>query len=150
VTDDDHADLYRSDQIRIEAPVGEVWSVLTDLPSWPSWMPDVRSVEAGGPFAPGTRFRWRTGAGVIRSEVLASEPGRSAVWRGRTLGIEAVHSWRLEDRDGASTLVETGESWSGFLPRVLPGYLGRTLAKTLSRTLVALKSESERRAGGSS
>jgi hypothetical protein len=144
---DDKGVLRRSDQIRVDATAGEVWAVLTDIPSWPTWMPDVKSAEVDGPFAPGMRFRWKSGPGVIRSEVVEAEPDRSAVWRGRTLGIEAVHSWRLEDRGAGSTIVQTHESWAGLLPRVLPGYLGRTLTATLSGALAALKAEVERRAG---
>lgn len=143
---DDNAALCRSDATRIDVPVDVVWAVLTDIASWPTWMPDVKSVEADGSFLPGTRFRWRAGAAVIRSEVLEAEPGRSAVWRGRTLGIEAIHVWRLTSRDAETTSVETQESWSGLLPRVLPGYMGRALAKALHRGLAGLKAESERRA----
>jgi uncharacterized membrane protein len=147
---DDNAPLRRSDTTLIHAPVNVVWSVLTDIASWPTWMPDVKSVEADGSFSPGTRFRWRAGSAVIKSEVIEAEPGRSAVWRGRTFGIDAVHAWRLVGRDAVSTSVETEESWSGLLPRVLPAYMGRALAKALNRGLAALKAESERRANRSS
>lgn len=147
---DDNAALHRSDATQIDAPVNVVWSVLTDIAAWPTWMPDVQFVESDGSFSPGTQFRWKAGSAVIKSEVLETEPGRSAVWRGRTMGIEAIHVWRLASRDADSTSVETEESWSGLLPRLLPAYMGRTLAKSLNRGLASLKAESERRASRSS
>lgn len=143
------ARLVRHGSIEIGAPADVVWSVLTDFDRWPSWMPSVRSVDADGPFVTGTRFRWRAGSASLISEVLEAEPGQSAAWRGSTRGIEAIHTWRFEsDPRGDTTLVRTEESWEGFLPRLLPGYLGKALAKALEDGLEALKRQSELHASG--
>lgn len=63
---------------------------------------------------------------------------------GPTLGITAVHVWRM-DGEEASTRVFTEESWAGPLARALPGLMGTMVRKALDDALPALKHEAERR-----
>lgn len=80
-----------------------------------------------------------------RSQVFA----RSVAWRGRTLGITALHIWRIENqRDG--TRVFTEESWTGPLARVLRSSMTKTVRKALDDGLPALKREAEDRARATS
>ncbi len=142
----DHgAPVCESAEIVIDARPEIVWDTLADLPSWPRWMPGVKSVDLAGPFGVGTRFRWKAGPGTIRSELLESDRPRSLGWRGRTLGVDALHVWRFEEQ-GDGTRVCTEESWSGLLVRVLPRAMSKTVRKALDDGLPALKSEAERRA----
>jgi hypothetical protein len=57
-----------------------------------------------------------------------------------------AHVWRLES-DGAQTIAHTEESWSGALPRLLPGVMRRSPQKTLDSWLRHLKTEAEVRSG---
>jgi hypothetical protein len=68
----------------------------------------------------------------------------AVAWTGKTLGIEAVHVHRLEQR-GASTVVTSEESWDGPLVHLLPRRLTRMLQGALDSGLVHLKAEAERR-----
>ena len=65
-------------------------------------------------------------------------------WTGTSMGMHAVHVWRLEP-DGRRTMARTEESWSGALPRLLPGMMRRSLQKTLDSWLSHLKTEAEAR-----
>jgi uncharacterized protein YndB with AHSA1/START domain len=130
--------------IDIDAPPEVVWDVLTDFGRWPEWNPDVKSMSFDGPLAAGSEFRWKAGPGTIVSTLEQVEPPRFVRWRGRTLSIKAIHEWWLEVRDDG-TRVETEESYSGTLARLLHGTLQKTLDKALDDGLRHLKHEAERR-----
>ena len=131
-------------EIKIAATPQTVWEVLTDLRSWPSWNPEVKSMSLDGELAKGSVFRWKAGPGTITSTIQSVEPPRLIAWTGRTFGIKARHAYRLEQRDN-ETLVQTEESYEGLVSRVLRGTLQKTLDKGLSDGLRCLKTESERR-----
>jgi hypothetical protein len=131
---------------QVAAPPELVWDVLAGFETWPSWNPDVKSVEINAPIAEGTEFRWKAKAGTIRSRIERLERPRLIGWTGRTLGIDAVHVWRLEPREGG-TFVRSEESFSGLLPRLMRGRLQKTLDEALESGVRQLKAEAERRAG---
>ncbi len=83
----------------------------------------------------------------IVSELGEVDPPRRIAWTGRTLGLRAVHTWTFEER-GEGTRVQTEESFEGWLARLLPGLLRRTLRSSLENGLAALAAECERRAEG--
>jgi len=140
-----NAPAVAASEAEIEADPQTVWEVLTAFESWPSWNPDVSSVSLEGAVEEGTVFRWKAGRATIVSTIRRVEPPRLIGWTGKTTGIDAVHVWRLEPRDGG-TLVTTEESWEGLLVRVLRGPLRRRLQKAVDGGLVHLKAEAERRA----
>jgi hypothetical protein len=119
----------------VPADPERVLDLLTDVAAWPSWQPDVSSVEVDGPLAFGSVFRWRSGV-AITSTVTVLEPAR-LVWTGRAIGTRAVHGWTLESVAGG-TLVRTEESMSGWLPRLMRRSMQRTLEKGVASTLDAL------------
>jgi uncharacterized protein YndB with AHSA1/START domain len=133
-------------EIEIAAPPEVVWDVLTGFDKWPEWNPDVKSMSFDGPLAPGSEFRWKAGPGTIVSTLEQVHPPGYVRWRGRTMSIKAIHEWRLEPRDGG-TFVETEETYSGVVARLLRGPLQKTLDKALEDGLQRLKREAERRAG---
>jgi len=133
-------------EIDVAAPPDVVWEVLTDFDRWQEWNPDVKSMSFDGPLAPGAMFRWKAGPGTIVSTVEEIDRPRYIRWRGRTLSIAALHEWRFEGRDGG-THVETDESFSGLLARLLRGSLQKQLDRALEDGLEHLRREAERRAG---
>ncbi|RPJ21194.1 MAG: polyketide cyclase [Planctomycetaceae bacterium] len=139
------APLVATSKIEISTDPKTVWEILTDFERWPSWMPDVKSMSFSGRVQAGSGFRWKAGSWTINSTIRRVEPYRLIAWTGEMIGIEAVHFWHLEDRNG-TTLVTTEESWGGLLPRLLRGPLRNTLAKSLESGLQALKVQAERRA----
>jgi hypothetical protein len=143
---DREAPVVGSSEGQVAALPEVVWDVLAGFETWPAWNPDVKSVEVDGPVAVGTRFRWKTKPGTIRSRIERLDRPSLIGWTGRTLGIEAVHVWRLEPRDGG-TFVRTEESFSGLLPRLMRGRLQKALDDALESGVRQLKAEAERRAG---
>ncbi|MGH3012398.1 MAG: SRPBCC family protein [Gaiellaceae bacterium] len=129
----------------IAADPETVWEVLTDLERWPSWNPDVSAVAHEGGLEEGATFRWKAGRATITSTIREVDRPRLIGWTGRTTGIDAIHVWRLDLRDGG-TLVRTEESWQGLLVRVIRGSMQKSLQKAVDGGLAHLKAESERRA----
>jgi hypothetical protein len=138
------APVSSSRSIDVEATPETVWSVLTAIADWPQWNPDVKSMSFDGPLEPGSTFRWKAGPATIVSTLEEVDPPGRVRWRGRTLSIDALHEYRLESRDGG-THVETEETYSGLLARLMHGSLQKTLDRALEQGLQHLKAESERR-----
>ncbi len=142
---DGDAPVVAEAMIEIAAGPEVVWATVADFERWPEWNPDVKAMSLAGPAADGTTFRWKAGPGTITSTLRSVEPPWELGWTGRTLGIEAVHVWRFEHKDG-STIAWTAESWAGWLPRILSGPMRKQLQKGLGAGLPHLKVEAERRA----
>jgi uncharacterized protein YndB with AHSA1/START domain len=141
----EQAPVVGASEIEIAAAPEAVWDVLTAIDRWPSWNPDVKSVSMQGPVAEGSVFRWKAGPGTITSTIRRVEPPGLIAWTGKTLGIDAIHFYRLEPRDGKS-FVRTEESYEGLVARLLRGSLQKTLDRTLGDGLRYLKNEVEQQA----
>jgi uncharacterized protein YndB with AHSA1/START domain len=138
------APVVSRSEIEIAAPPAAVWEVVTAFERWPRWLRDVKSMSIEGPVAPGTAFRWKAGPGTIISTIQRVERPRLIGWTGRTLGIDALHFWHFEERDGG-TFVLTEESYEGLTARILRRWLQKRLDRALADGLEDLKTEVERR-----
>jgi hypothetical protein len=118
---------------------------MTAIDRWSDWNPDVKSASMEGKLAPGSRFSWKAGPGTITSTISQVERLRTLAWTGRSFGINAVHVWGLEIRDG-KTVVQTEESWEGLLVRLFGSAMRKMLQKSIDAGLLHLKAEAERRA----
>ena len=127
----ERAHVVEASEIEIAAPPEIVWDVLTAFDRWPSWNPDVKSMSVQGGLAEGSVFRWKAGPGTITSTIGRVEPPRLIAWRGKTLGIKAIHFWWLEPRDG-KTFVRTTESYEGLVARLFRAPLQKTLDRALA------------------
>lgn len=132
-------------QTLIAARPSLVWDVLARIEDWPDWNPDIQSMRIDGPVQVGTTFRWKSGGMSIRSILRVVEPLRVIAWSGEAPGIRAMHVWRLS-ADRAGTMVWTGETFDGMLPRLFRKQLMRKLSEALDDSIVALRAECERRA----
>jgi hypothetical protein len=135
-------------EIEVSAPPEIVWSVLTDIATWPRWNPDVKTASMEGSLASGTQFRWKAGPGTITSTLQSVEPHHRIEWTGTTFGINAIHVHRLERQDG-NTIVSSAESWDGLPVRLLRRSLTKALQKAIDSGLSHLKNEAERQAAES-
>ena len=78
---------------------------------------------------------------MLRSVV----PFRELGWTGKTLGIHAVHVWRLEETDSGTRLT-TDESWRGWPARLMRKRMEARLREAVDSGLAQAKAEAERRA----
>jgi hypothetical protein len=147
---DTHAPVVATGDIEVAADPETVWEVMADIQRWPSWNADITAATVHGPLQPGTRFSWKSGPGTIRSTLQVVERPAELAWTGRTMGIPAVHVYRLHasDQRPGHTVVRTEESWGGLLPRLFRRWSTRTLQTAIDTGLARLKAEAERRAAG--
>ncbi len=77
---------------------------------------------------------------MLRSVETARELG----WTGTTMGVHAVHVWRIEPAQ-QGTRVTTEESWRGWPTRLMRRRMERSLREAIAGGLDNLKAEAERR-----
>jgi hypothetical protein len=140
-----NAPATASGELQIDADPRTVFLVISAIEQWPSWNPDVRSVQLQGSVQSGTVFRWKSGPSSLTSTLQVVDPPREIAWAGTTMGIKAVHLFRFQANHGG-TLARSEESWEGLLPSLLKGYSRRTLHRGIHRVLSHLKAEAKRRA----
>lgn len=133
-------------EIDIKAPLKAVWQLQTDIGQWQKWNADIESIQIDGPVAPGTQFVWKSGGVTIRSTIREMEAPRLVVWTGETIGIKAVHRWQFSS-DGDTTHVYTEETFTGFLPWLLPGTMRDAISEALNDGVRKLKTASEKQDG---
>jgi uncharacterized protein YndB with AHSA1/START domain len=140
------APVITRDEILIQAPIDTIWRIQTDIPSWPSWQPEVDRAQLDGPLAVGSVFRWQTAGLDITSTVQEIDAPRRIVWGGSAQGIVAVHAWTLQPQDDG-ILVRTEESWEGEPVNAQVEMLQGALDGSLRNWLQNLKRTAEASAG---
>lgn len=111
--EDDAADRARAFRLRsrwrIAAPVEAVWAVLTDVPAWPQWWPNLCAVEplaAGAADGTGAvyRYHWRARLPYrlqFTLQVTRVEPPQRL--EGRACGqLDGRGVWTLADHGGVT------------------------------------------------
>ena len=78
----------------------------------------------------------------ITSTLDRVTPPFHIAWRGKALGLRAIHAWHLY-RHPSGTVVMSAESFEGPLARLLRPLMQRTLERALDTCLADLKRESE-------
>lgn len=126
--------------VDIPHPPEVVWSVLTAGHDWHCWnsaQPGLRgTLETGGSGSIALRlFRWTLWVPITFQRVT---PRRALFWQGGVRHLfYAVHGFELHD-DGAGTRVEHIEHFTGVIPALLGGLLGRLLAPMYRATNAGL------------
>ena len=107
-------------EIEIDAPVDEVWAVLTDLDAYADWNPFI--VSAAGEIEVGARLtntlKDDGSSTVFTPEVLVADEAKELRWIGRfwVPGIvDGEHYFELEAIDGGRTRLVQGETFTGVL-----------------------------------
>lgn len=131
--------------VEVRAAPAEVWRLLAGIPQWAEWNTDVRDISVPDGVRPGATFTWRSGPGRITSTFAAVDPERELSWTGRSLGIHAVHVYRLEPTAQGTTVV-LEESWTGLPTRLLRRRCQAMLDAALETGLARLKTAAEDRA----
>lgn len=142
-TIDRNAPAIARGSIQIEASPETVWAIISDIERWPLWNPDVTDAELDGALAAGGTFTWKAGPGKIRSSLSEVDAPRRIAWKGKTLGIKAIHTWAIEPVEHGVVLT-TEESWSGFPVSLFTGSSQKTLERAVTSGLEAAKSAAEK------
>ncbi len=130
--------------IEIRATPEVVWDLLADIDNWPRWNRDVKEATLMGGLRESSVFRWKAGPGTITSTLEKVDRPREIGWRGKTIGINAVHVYKLGP-SAEGTKVHTEESFDGLVVSLLKRSMRKTLQKGIDGGLAHLKAEAERR-----
>jgi uncharacterized protein YndB with AHSA1/START domain len=130
-------------EVLINSDPESVWNVLIDVKNWPNWNPDVKNVVMDQKFIVGSEFKWKAGPGTITSKLQEIKKPKLLVWTGKTMGIHAVHVWRLKPING-QTIISSEESWAGLIVNILSERMQKTLKKSTKSGLNYLKHEVEK------
>jgi len=137
-------------EIEIEAPVSEVWSILTDFERHPQWNPFIQHIS--GELRLGSRLQVRLGPPGKRTMtfkpiVQMVEPGHSFRWLGHLLlpGLfDGEHIFELE-ADGAHTArFIQREKFSGILVGLFRRSIDSDIRSGFIAMNAALKTEVEK------
>jgi uncharacterized protein YndB with AHSA1/START domain len=141
-------------EIDINAPVGKVWGLVSDLKRMPQWSPQCRLMKTVGPLRQGTktinlnrrnRMFWPTTSTV--TEVI---PEKKLAFRVHQNGT--IWSYELEPTDTGTRLVETRHAENGvsaFSNLSVNAMMGgvpsfeRELVDGMNKTLARIKAAAE-------
>jgi uncharacterized protein YndB with AHSA1/START domain len=140
---DDKAPVRASYEVLIEAPVERVWGLLSDVPGWGNWNPEVHDVRLDSRVEADARFEWRNGKARIRSRFAVVGAEREIAWTGVSSGAKAVHRHVLEPAGPGVTRVFSEESMAG--PLLVLFFDGAKLQAGMEEWLATLKTAAEGR-----
>ncbi len=135
-------------EVDIAASEREVWTVLADIASWPTWNPAVRHAvcerRGADPLEVGTRFRFSTEIGTLKCRVTRVDAPRSLSWKGRVLVLGERQRWSLEPGP-RGTHVEVLAQMTGLGARLFRRRLEERLQRVLDALVQLLRLEAETR-----
>ncbi len=139
---DESAAVVVRHQIRINAPINQVWALHTDVNNWTTWQTDIDTAVTDEPLQPGVTFHWSTAGLQVASTVYAVDAPHRILWGGPAHGITGIHEWTFTP-DGDATLVATAESWDGEPVRADADNLRQALDASLVGWLNLLRKAAE-------
>ena len=99
-------------EIGINAPLGLVWRLHTNVNNWPAWQTDITAARLDGPFEPGNSFTWTSNGFTVTSTIYAVAEGARTLWGGTAEGITGTHEW-VYSQTPAGVYLITQESFAG-------------------------------------
>jgi len=138
----ENAPVKSKSRIEINAPIGTVWKVLTDIHNWKKWQKAVTQIIVHGEIREGTKFDWKAGGLSFKSEIHTVKPLLMFGWTGTTIGTSAIHNWTFEEKEN-NTIVTVEESLRGLFPGLFRAYFQKNLDMGVITSLEELKAASE-------
>ncbi|MBD3183716.1 polyketide cyclase [Candidatus Poribacteria bacterium] len=144
MTIDENAPAISKGEIQINSSPEIIWDIISDIEKWPQWNPDIKWASLDGKLTAETTFQWKSGPGKITSKIQTVEPPNQIAWTGKTMGISAVHVWKIEPEDNI-TIVKTEESWNGLIVYIFRKSMQKKLDEAIESVLQYLKAEAEKK-----
>ena len=140
--------MEQSTRIDVEAPVQQVWEVMSDVERWPEWASTVTSVRRhdDGPLAVGSRARVEQPR-IPPTEYVVTElePGRSFTWVAIGPGVRTTARHVLEELGTGSTRVTLAVEQAGPVGVVMGRLYRRLTDRYLTAEAEGIKARSEGR-----
>ncbi|MCP2323302.1 hypothetical protein HDA40_001809 [Hamadaea flava] len=124
----------------------DVWTLWSDLASWPSWSPLHRSTEWTGPpgFTAGATFDqtlslgFPAGTTTDHVTVAIAEPTQRASWSGDANGVRSCHLWTFTALAGGGTRIGNTEVFNGTVIGLTKPMLAARWRRQFQQAAVAL------------
>lgn len=130
----------------IALPPELLWQVLSDLDSWPAWLPTVdelRAVEPGRPAEVGASYVVeQPGLPQATWTITDWRPGLGFTWESRAAGVRSTGRHDLSATAGGTT-VRLSMEWTGPLAGLIRLLYGRKTRRYVSREIEALEMTTE-------
>jgi uncharacterized protein YndB with AHSA1/START domain len=132
--------------VAIAAPQREVWTVLADIGSWPTWNPAVRYAvcDTELELEVGTKFRFSTELGTLKCRITDVDAPRLLSWKARVLLLGERVTWRLEPTE-QGTHVEVEARMTGPVSAIFRRRLDARLQRVMDSLVQLLRLEAEAR-----
>ncbi len=134
------ANVKDQHSIIINAPVDTVWSILSNMESWPQWNDKIKNVQVEGEVAPGTNFSWSFDGTKFNSQIQSANSKDTLAWTGKSGLSKSVYVWQLED-DENQTIATLGTSLQGTFTILFNKH--QKVYKEIHYWLEALKKQAE-------
>jgi hypothetical protein len=138
----DKAPVFARHALPIRAPREAIWEILTDVQRWPERFPHISAARIEGTIATGGIIRWKSSGLQIVSTIREASFPDFLSWTGKAIGTRAAHEWRLTQR-ADDVVLETAESFDGWLVRPMRRKMQTMLDKTLQDWLQAIRKAAE-------
>jgi Polyketide cyclase / dehydrase and lipid transport len=133
-----HHRVIRSIFLHRECP--EIYPVVRDFPSWPSWRPEITKVELLGSVEGKVRFREHSKHAIVTYEVMEDVPPRRLVTeiQDKNLGYSGAWTYEFSSEPGGAAVIisEDGEVSNVFFRFMSHYVFGQT--SNLDKFLVNL------------
>jgi len=122
-----------------------VWSIWSDVSTWPSWNPDVVSVAIDGPFVSGARGEMTTKAGGTHSITLREvDPGQSFELETSPIPLGRFHfACQVRPAGAGSSTISQSITIHGPLGPLYSAMMGERIAQGFEPILSGLKAAAE-------
>ena len=125
------------------ATADRIWSIWSDVSTWPRWNPDVRTVSLDGPFATGTTGSMTTGAGTHTIRLENVVQGRSFDLVTSPMPATTFRFHCEVTPDGQGSTISQGVTMSGMLGPIMSPMMGNRIAGSFEGILAGLAAEAE-------
>jgi len=140
---DGNAPVIARHQIEINAPLGTVWRLQTNVNNWPAWQTDITAALLDGPFEPGASFTWTSYGFTVTSTIYAFDQRACTLWGGAAHGVMGTHEWVYRQTPAGGVHVTTHESFSGEPVAADATGMQSALDNSLTAWLTRLKHKAE-------
>ncbi|MFT5223636.1 MAG: hypothetical protein ACI867_001958 [Glaciecola sp.] len=126
------------------ASCGAVFGVLQDIGSWSIVYPELRDLQADGPAALGSTFRFKSGPMQIEANVTALVKDSLLAFEGKGKGASSTYVFHVDEADGG-TLIRGAQSMNGLAVKTMKPMLQRIAETSLQEWVDAIAREAAQR-----